>query len=363
MSENKSTILIPDISGYTEFMTTTELTHASHAINHLIDAMLEAVGDKFEVSEIEGDAVLLVRKGVPPSRKELVDTCLSIFNAFHFRRKFMQQRTICPCGACQAIINLTLKFVVHYGPLAEMKVGRFIKQSGTDMIVAHRLLKNSIDSSEYLLITEKLLLEVQDSSQYDEREWVRASDKYNSIGEVNYQFMSLNEAKKRVPDPEPVENDYASDDIAYAGFDINAYYMDVYMALTDIPERPTWMSELHSVEQEGTDVYIGSVHYCKFDGQTTTISPLRMTISEDGVIYAERCEVKELNLNVINEFAIRSKGGDQCKLTVRFINSGETEISDETRQLLMTKIRIMGESLKSHCESTAKFPSEALRNS
>ena len=28
MPEQKSTILIPDISGYTEFMTTTELTHA-----------------------------------------------------------------------------------------------------------------------------------------------------------------------------------------------------------------------------------------------------------------------------------------------------------------------------------------------
>src|ERR1700690_2158499 len=130
MAENSATILIPDISGFTEFMTSTELNHASHAINILIDSILDAVGDEYDVSEIEGDAVLLIKKGPAPSKKEIVDTCLKIFNGFHFQRKFMQQNTVCPCGACQAIINLTLKFIVHHGPLAEMKVGRFIKHAG-----------------------------------------------------------------------------------------------------------------------------------------------------------------------------------------------------------------------------------------
>ena len=149
MAETNATILIPDISGFTEFMTTTELSHSSHAINFLIDAILQAVGEEYEVlREIEGDAVLLIKKGPAPSKKEILDMCLKIFNAFHFQRKWMQQYTICPCGACQAIINLTLKFVVHHGPLAEIKVGRFVKQSGTEMIVAHRLLKNSIDNHE-----------------------------------------------------------------------------------------------------------------------------------------------------------------------------------------------------------------------
>src|SRR5215467_2263501 len=130
MAETNATILIPDISGFTEFMTSTELEHSSHAINYLIDAIVKAVGDEYEVSEIEGDAVLLIRKGPAPSKKEIVDICLKIFNSFHFSRKWMQRHTICPCGACQAIINLTLKFVVHHGPLAEIKVGRFVTQSG-----------------------------------------------------------------------------------------------------------------------------------------------------------------------------------------------------------------------------------------
>ncbi len=63
MAETSATILIPDISGFTEFMTSTELGHASHAINMLIDAMVKAVDEDYEISEIEGDAVLLIKKG------------------------------------------------------------------------------------------------------------------------------------------------------------------------------------------------------------------------------------------------------------------------------------------------------------
>ena len=90
MAETNAMILIPDISGFTEFMTTTELAHSTHALDYLIDAMVEAVGQEYEVSEIEGDAVLLIKKGEAPSKKEILDTCIKIFNAFHFRRKWMQ---------------------------------------------------------------------------------------------------------------------------------------------------------------------------------------------------------------------------------------------------------------------------------
>src|SRR6476646_1621229 len=123
MVETEATILIPDISGFTEFMRTSELAHSSHAIHIFIDAILNTVGEEYEVSEIEGDAVLFIKRGPPPARQEILATCLKIFNAFHFKRKWMRQHIICPCCACQAVVNLTLKFVVHYGPVAEIKVG------------------------------------------------------------------------------------------------------------------------------------------------------------------------------------------------------------------------------------------------
>ena len=53
-----ATILIPDISGYTEFLTKTELVHSSHIINELLEAILAANGNEFVLSEVEGDAIL-----------------------------------------------------------------------------------------------------------------------------------------------------------------------------------------------------------------------------------------------------------------------------------------------------------------
>lgn len=222
MAETKATILIPDISGFTEFMTSTELSHSSHALNYLIEAMVNAVGEEYEVSEIEGDAVLLIRKDPAPSKKEILDICIKIFNAFHFQRKWMQQHTICPCGACQAIINLTLKFVAHYGPLAEIKVGRFVKHSGPEMIVAHRLLKNSINNNEYVLMTEKLLQHVPDNGEAISMEWVSSFEEYASIGKVDYSFTLLTEVRKNVPDPPPLQNHYRTDNTSYIEISIAA---------------------------------------------------------------------------------------------------------------------------------------------
>ena len=55
----KATIFIPDISGYTKFLTTTEITHASHIINELLEIIVNQNDQVFEIGEIEGDAVLM----------------------------------------------------------------------------------------------------------------------------------------------------------------------------------------------------------------------------------------------------------------------------------------------------------------
>jgi hypothetical protein len=350
MADNNATILIPDISGFTEFMTTTELTHASHAINILIDAMLTAIGEEYEVSEIEGDAVLLIRKGPAPSKKEVLDTCLKIFNAFHFQRKWMQQHTVCPCGACMAIINLTLKFVAHHGPLAEIKVGRFVKQSGPEMIVAHRLLKNSIGNNEYLLLTEKLLQQGADSADAAEMEWTSSSEEYASIGKIDYRFTLLNEARKNVPEPPAPENYYYTDNTSYLEIQIAANFRDVYMVMMNIPGRPQWMPDLKRVEQDVPDVFIGSIHYCTFENHQAIISPLRMTVSDDGIMFAESCQVKEMNISLVHESVFKKIHEKTCSFATRFMNAGESAIPQEINAALFEKMKGMAESLKAYCE-------------
>ncbi|MEI9943319.1 MAG: DUF2652 domain-containing protein [Chitinophagaceae bacterium] len=350
MAENSATILIPDISGFTEFMTTTELSHSSHAINILIDAILKAVDEEYEVSEIEGDAVLLIKKGAAPSQKQIVDTCLKIFNSFHVQRMWMQQHAICPCGACLGIINLTLKFVVHHGPVAEIKVGRFIKQSGPEMIVAHRLLKNSIANNEYLLITEKLLQQLPDEVEAVEMEWTDSSEEYASIGKIPYRFTLLNEARKKIPEPPKPNNQYHTDNTSFLKMTVADNFRDVYMVVMNIPGRPAWFPGLQNVEQDIPQVFIGSIHRCKFENYNTVVSPIRMTLTEEGIEYAESCRIAEMDISLVYEFVFKKINETTSSFACRLLNACDAPIPEKVHGALFDQMKKMSENLKEYCE-------------
>lgn len=360
MAESNATILIPDISGFTEFMTSTELNHASHAISILIDTIIKAIDDEYEVSEIEGDAVLLIKKGQAPSKKEILFTCLKIFNAFHYQRKWMQLYTVCPCGACQAIINLTLKFVVHHGPLSEMKVGRFVTHSGAEMIVAHRLLKNSIGNNEYLLITEKLLQQIDDTSEPAEMEWQSLSEEYPSIGKVEYRFALLSEARKKIPEPPAPDNDYIIHNIPYFEIGITANFRDVYMTMMDIEGRYKWMPGMQRSEQDKPQLVIGSIHYCTFEDHHEIISPLKMTISDEGIMYAESCRIEEMDISLIYEFVFKKIKEQSCTFASRFISATPTPVPEKLNTALLESMQQMAERLKVYCEEMKESSFPAL---
>jgi hypothetical protein len=111
----KALILIPDVSGFTDFTRTTEIDHAAHIIAELLEVMIAAEDTGFTLAEVERDALLMYRKGDPLPRSVLVDQCQWIFDAFHRQLMVIERDTVCQCGACQGASGLTLKFVAHYG--------------------------------------------------------------------------------------------------------------------------------------------------------------------------------------------------------------------------------------------------------
>src|SRR5580765_1402733 len=171
-----ATILIPDISGYTDFVTQTEVEHGAFILNNLLECIVQMVPSDFVVSEIEGDAVLLYKKGNPPSKKEIVEQCVKIFTAFHNMIRSIAGAPLCQCKACTGLADLSLKFVVHFGNIAEHSVSRFTKASGLDMVIAHRLLKNSIPGNEYLLTTNSYLKNIPDRAEANDLDWMQARE-------------------------------------------------------------------------------------------------------------------------------------------------------------------------------------------
>ena len=51
-------LLIADISGYTQFLTSSEMDHANPILQSLLEALVEQVGDPLHFWKMEGDAIL-----------------------------------------------------------------------------------------------------------------------------------------------------------------------------------------------------------------------------------------------------------------------------------------------------------------
>jgi hypothetical protein len=218
------------------------------------------------------------------------------------------------------------------------------------MIVAHRLLKNSIDNNEYLLITENFVQQMTDSSENVEMEWRNSSDKYASIGTIEYRFALLNEARKNVPEPPKPKSDYISDNTSYFEISINVNFRDVYMTMMNIPERYKWVPGLQKVEQDTPNVMVGSIHHCTFENYHATISPLQMTFSGEEIRYAESCQIDEFNVSLVNEFVFKKVNEKECIVASRFINASESSFSKEINVVLLKGMKQMDESLKEYCE-------------
>ena len=73
-----------------------------------------------------------------------MDAIEGCYFAFRQRLKSIQQSSICECNACSLIPSLNLKLVAHYGSVVIHKVAGRSELLGSDVIMVHRLLKNTI---------------------------------------------------------------------------------------------------------------------------------------------------------------------------------------------------------------------------
>ncbi|MCF8243142.1 MAG: DUF2652 domain-containing protein [Melioribacteraceae bacterium] len=158
MSDLKSgLIFIPDISGFTNFVNDMEILHGQEILGELLEEIIEADDLGFEISEIEGDAVLFYKLGLALHLKDIYLQSLKTLQKFKSRIAKIQEKRICECGACVSVSNLTLKFILHYDKMEIMKIRKFDMLFGKGVIIAHRLMKNNLKEKEYILFTKDYL--------------------------------------------------------------------------------------------------------------------------------------------------------------------------------------------------------------
>lgn len=137
-------LVIADISGYTSYLAGVELDHAQDILADLVDVVVRSLRPLFRLAKLEGDAAFAYRITDTLDGSALQDTIERCYFAFRRRLRDIGQASQCDCNACSLMPRLDLKFVVHYGPIVRQKMAGRLELVGRDVIVVHRLLKNSV---------------------------------------------------------------------------------------------------------------------------------------------------------------------------------------------------------------------------
>jgi len=189
LSIHQVLLIIADISGYTRLMVSTDIErkHSQHIISELIMTILKEVEPPLEVAKLEGDAVFLFAKKVSEIftaddvRKITGEKLILFFDAFNVKLREMARKTSCSCGACSNVHALKLKIVVHSGEAMFYQIHHYNELSGADVILVHRLLKNSQAADEYLLLTEPAYMDIEFPCKLQVME---GCESYEHLGQV-----------------------------------------------------------------------------------------------------------------------------------------------------------------------------------
>lgn len=188
-------ICIPDISGFTKFMSNVDIELAAKVIPSLLNNIIYSNEIDLKVSEIEGDAVLFYRTGKLPPFKDLIKQMRFFYTEFYKQLNSLDKSFSHLIKDNDIPEILGLKIILHYGKtVSAVSIGSRIKLMGEDVIIAHRLLKNNIPYDEYLLISDALLDEYKDEvidKNFGWGELLTEEEEYKHIGEIGYSFVKL----------------------------------------------------------------------------------------------------------------------------------------------------------------------------
>ncbi len=202
MAIRRAVLLIADIGGYTHYMqwNRTHLAHAQLTVAGLLESVIDA-GKGLKLAKLEGDAAFF---WAPDGNAKAVvcDRLSRMRQSFLARRERFKKDIACECASCAQLDNLSLKFVVHQGEVAEQRVKRHVELAGFDVILVHRMLKNLVPVVEYVLMTDPVAACLDESMREQCKPLVHV---FEGIGETSTHYIDL--ATSQVP-PAPPEHSF-----------------------------------------------------------------------------------------------------------------------------------------------------------
>ena len=258
---------IADITGYTVYLADNELLHAQGILAEITELLIKRLSAPFRFVELEGDAVFVFAPDFSVDDAErLVEILENCYVGFRILQEQMLSNTSCTCQACRAIKDLDRKCVAHFGEFVAQQTPHGVKPVGRDVILTHRLLKNTVIEktavSAYAFLTDAFVARTNQPEQ-----GLGApshSEAYAELGTVAGRVVDLSKALER--------------DRTEAGYVITPEQADVQIDVTfpaprslvwayhlDAERRLKWQldtTEVENVVASSGRTEVGASSYC-----------------------------------------------------------------------------------------------------
>ena len=316
---NQSLIFIPDISGFTQFVQTTEAEHSQHVIAELLEILINANTQNLKLAEVEGDALFFFADGRVPSQEKILAQIETMFTAFYSHLELLKKHRICPCNACASAPNLDLKIILHCGELQFLQVQGNHKPFGNVVIESHRLLKNSVDSDQYVLISSDLANHIGMPDNYSSKlfNFKVGHDEYDQK-DIRYLFseISTDALQLRPFEMHPVDNLPDKPNLTYEfNFDVSA--QKVYETITNFKFRPKWVKGVDHFEYNPNEVNrVGSEHVCVINEKHLNFKTVTKPGEPGQLVYGELTESIPIADELYQFYLIRHIDDSTCAVKI-----------------------------------------------
>ncbi|TGE09783.1 DUF2652 domain-containing protein [Hymenobacter fodinae] len=316
-------LFIPDISGFTRFIEESGSPQAPFLVADLLEILIEGNTLGLQVNEIQGDAVLFYRLGPPPPIRELVQQCRRIYLDFQNYLRVVERDTGSELSAALAEHVLTLKIIVHYGRVSVAQIREYTKLMGRDVIVVHRLLKNNIMGSEYILLSEGYIETQTPADLVRSFSWTRllhGSAFYDHLGEVAYRYAHLSPLRLLLNAPASARDKPGRGCVLKVRRAIGVPAPYLLRVLSNFRLRPRWMEGATAVHYDVTKVgRLGTSYKVDiFQGQIDFQAIQRFQDDEGQMEYVEKISHFRLFPNSLLFYFIEAVNVDACLLTMEF---------------------------------------------
>jgi uncharacterized protein YndB with AHSA1/START domain len=313
-------LVIADISGYTSYLAGVELDHAQDILADLTDVVVRSLRPTFRLAKLEGDAAFAYVVADSIDGSALQDAVERCYVAFRRRLRDIGQASQCDCYACTRMPTLDLKFVVHHGRVARQRMAGREELVGSDVIVVHRLLKNTVHEAlglgAYAFYTDACVraMGIEDPRAAG---LLEQHETYDVVGEVIGWVRDLDSVWHDADSRASIQ--VTADQAAWStSYELPAPPAVAWEWLTSPIRRPQWQADVTAVTEAtaGGRRGVGTTNHC-IHGRDAIVEEILAWQPPELFTVRDQLPVPDMPKFVLSELLEPIDDGSATRVTVR----------------------------------------------